>query len=400
MQFTASIGEFQKLLQKTLPAVPPKSTLPVLEHLHFALSGNELSVVASDQEITIMSKINVTGSADGSVLVPGRRLSEIVKALGSEGNIDFFSDEAKSDIKLQTTFGKYNMKGLDAEEYLDIPELFKSKPEYNIDTSHETTPSGASFTKDEIVRLAQSSGFAVATDEYRPAMTGMLFQFRGTYINAVSTDSFRLVKAVCKPENASYPVDTDVIIPSRTTELMKKIDADSVFSFVKSQGKLTHIRIEYGNTMLVSRLINEKFPPYETVIPTDSKVKAYADCREVLSAIRRVSIFSNAISKQIRMAFDSEQITIIGEDEDSGTLADEKIPCEFAGDRVQIGFNYKFLEEALHHIDADTEDKRVVFNFSDPNRPIIIKPDNDKENLLMLIMPVRISSSSTYNDED
>jgi DNA polymerase-3 subunit beta len=393
MRFSANLSDFNKILQKTLPAMPRKSTIPVLEHLNFSLTGNRLRVIATDQDITIMSMMNVDGMEDGNVLVPGKRLNDIVRALENKGTFEFHSNEENFEINIVTTFGQYGMKGLNPEEYLDLPELFQSeKPSLDTETSKENEPSGtksAFFTKDEIIRLADKTYFAVSTDEFRPAMTGVLFQFRETYVNAVSTDSFRLVKAVCKSDKPKYPNELNVILPSRTIDLLRKIDSDLTMSFIENQKKITHARFDFSETILITRVIDEKFPPYEAVIPSEYKMTVKVNKSDFLSSIRRVSIFTSSISNQIKLELENNEISITGEDEDSGSKAIEKIKCDYNQEKYLIGFNFKYLEDALHNIDDVNEE--VAISFTEQNRPAIIKANEDSDDLLMLIMPVRLN---------
>ncbi len=393
MKFSVSLSEFQKALQKTLPAMPPKSTLPILEHLNFNLAGDVLNVIATDQDITIMSTINVESGTDGSVLVPGRRLNEIAKALGHSGGIEFSTSEDTFEITLTTANGVYSMKGLNPDEYLDLPELFDSeKP--NITGAGDAQSSdgnSAFFHKSDLMRLANKTAFAVSRDEFRPAMTGVLFQFRGAYVNAVATDSYRLSKAVVKDEKAQYPEELDIILPSRSVELLKKIDSDAVMSMIETQEKITHVRFDMGNTIFITKVIDEKFPPYETVIPDNNNLVVIVDKTQLSSALKRVAIFTSTISKQIRVSISGNQIVMKGEDEEGGTQAKETVPCDYDGEQLEIGFNYHYLEDALQNIDSELLDENKIYlTFSEPTKPVLVKPDLEGSELLMLIMPVRL----------
>lgn len=395
MKFSANLSDFQKSIQRVLPAIPPKSTLPVLEHLNFSLKGNDLRIIATDQDITISTSLEVTSEEEGSVLVPGRKINDIVKALGSSGSLHFFNDDETFDIELKTARGKYKMKGLNPEDYLDLPELFESKKpdaddmhsDGNIDTGNHI----AKFTPDEIKMLCSKTSSAVSTDEFRPAMTGVLFQFRESYVNAVATDSYRLVRAVVRSENAEFPQDFDVIIPKKSVDLIKNADDELIMSVIESNSKVSHLRFDYGSTVFITRVIDEKFPPYESVIPENNDLVATVDLKEILSAINRVSIFANALSKQIRVELSNNLIVLSGEDEESGNKAREEIACEYDSTEFDIGFNFKYLDEAIKNIDSsETTDNLITISFSEPTKPALVRPKNEEDNLLMLIMPVRL----------
>ncbi len=396
MKFKVSLTELNKALEKTSPALPKKSTLPILEHFNFRLKGDELRIIATDQDLTIMTFLKVDNIEDGQILVPGKRISDIVKALADTGDVEIATTE-KLDIKIKTSAGKYSMKGIAPEEYLVLPELFESaKPDIenikNISVVDQTKNPTALFKQDEMIRLAEKTAYAVGTDEYRPAMTGVLLQFGGDFVNSVATDSYRLVRTISKPSFGVYPNDLDIIIPARTVEQLKKVDDDVAVSFIKTETNITHIRFDIGEMVIISRLIDEKFPPYESVLPKNNELIAIVPKHQLLQAIRRTAIFTNKISNLIKLQFENNLLTLIGEDEDTASEASEQVNCEYSGEAIKIGFNYKFLAEAVANVnDSDgNEDTMVKITFSEPTRPALITPSPDSEDLLMLLMPLRI----------
>ncbi len=400
MKFTVSLAEFSKVLNKVLPAIPRKSTLPVLEHLNFSLSGDDLQIVATDQDIIIKAVILVEGSDDGGVLIPARRLSEIVKALDNVGSITFESNLTNYDINISTIAGNYDMKGLDPDEYLQLPELFDSeKPDLNnINANPEQNI--AFFKNQEILKLTNKTIFAVSTDEFRAAMTGVLFQFRTEYVNAVSTDSFRLVKVMIEAGEHPFPEDFDVIIPARAIDILRKVETDVVMSSIDNYGKITHLRFDVDNLVFICRIIDERFPPYETVIPLNNNLVIETSRKEFLSAIKRVAIFTSAISHQIRMEITSNQLIMRGEDEESGSKGIETLKCDFTGENMVMGFNFKYLEEAIANLDHSdgAEDNLYIF-VSEQTKPVLVSTNRDEKSVLMLLMPVRITTTPAPTEE-
>lgn len=387
MNFTVNLNELQEAVNKTLPAIPPKSTLPVLEHLKFELSNNKLEIVSTDQEITIKTEVQVEDATDGKILVPGRKLNDILKALGKTEKILFKTNESNYEIDIETSFGTYKMKGLSNNEYIELPELFEA----NSDIENKPVEEVATIPQADVIRLADKTAFAVSNDDFRPAMTGVLFQFRNTYLNAVSTDSYRLVKATYNTEPGQLPDELDIIMPSRTMDLLKKADSDVEFSFIKNNEKVTHIRFKIGKTVYISRIIDERFPPYESVIPTNNSITLTVNKSQLQSAIKRVAIFANDITKQLKVNISGSEMKLTAQDVDSGTKADENISCTLEGNDVEIGFNYKFLDEAIGHLNSNDDDE-VVFTLSESNKPALIMPERDSRDLLMLIMPVRLNN--------
>lgn len=396
MKFTVSLNELHNMLTKTLPAIPQKSTVPVLEHLNFKLENGKLQIIGTNQDITIMTTLTVDSEDNGAVLVPAKRFEAFVKTLGNKGELEITIDPENYEIILNTTSGSFKMKGLDPDEYLDLPELFQSKKPsdsyVNEDGTIDVSIPGVKILKDDLIRITNKTVFAVSDDDFRPAMTGVLFRFTENSLIAVSTDGYRLVKANTTIEDNPFTEGLDVIIPSKTADFLKKIDDDVVFSIIEGDSEISKIRFDIGeDTVLISKVIKEKFPPFESVIPDNNEFSAYIESKSLLGAIKRVALFSNKVSKQVKMYFEKDSLSIQAVDEDSGNSGKEHMNCEYSFDPIQLGFNYKYIEEALLNIDPkDTTDDMILMTFSEPSKPVLIMPKSDKDELLMLIMPIRV----------
>lgn len=395
MKFSVEVSEFKNAVSKVLPAIPPKSTLPVLEHFYAKLEGDLLTLISTDQDITILSTVNVSGIEEGSVLLPARKINEFLKVPGMTGELSVSVDMDLFNISITSKTGSYKMKGLDVEQYLKLPELEEtSKPSWNgesFDGDYNEDFSPAFIDKDSLNRLCQKTHFAVSSDEFRPSMTGVFFQFKSDYLNVVATDSYRLVRAKYNPLNANLPKDLSIIIPIKTIDLLKSVDSDVLISFLVAKEKVTHCRFDFGETVIISKIITEKFPPYESVIPSGNPLVAVFDREELITSIKRVSFFSNSVSKQLKVKFNDNKTTIVGNDEESGMSGSETLNCKYSGTEMEIGFNYKFLEDAINNIDK-SEENLVYVTFSDPLKPILVLPDENGDELLNLIMPVKIKS--------
>jgi DNA polymerase-3 subunit beta len=372
MQFTVALTDLQKALQKVLPAIPAKSTIPVLEHLHTTLSGSQLTFTATDQEITIALAIPVSGEADGDVLIPARQFNDLVKELGSAGTISVRVDDAFT-VFVRTPTGSFEMKGLDAAEFPLIPPFPEAKT--------------AKLTREDMSRMANKTVFAVSTEEYRPSMTGVFFQFDGSNATAVATDGFRLSRVTVPTRNGNgFPVDLEVIVPARAVELLRKVEQDVTMDVSR-----THARFTIGSLTITTRIIDEKYPPYQNVIPSDNDKTLVVHQREVLSAIKRVSLFANTNTRHVRFKLNEKELAVHSEDEESGGKGTETIPCDFSHEDFEVGFNYRFLEEAVKNISSDDDpDLNVRMTFSTAIRAVLITPGVEDSGLLMLVMPVKI----------
>jgi len=232
MKFITNLLNFQKLINKVNMVLPQKSTIPVLEHIYLSLEGNTLKAISSDKDITLMSWIDVEGEMDGKILIPGKKITDIIKSYSGALVVTFEADLENFDVIITIGQGTFKFKGLDPDDYLSIPELFdEEKPDFSTIDSEKTMVEGGkyfSMNKESLVRLCAKTSIATSDDEYRPSMTGVLFQFRENYINAVSTDSYRLVKAVAQLDKPSRINDIDVIIPGKSIDFLKKLDDDDV----------------------------------------------------------------------------------------------------------------------------------------------------------------------------
>ena len=219
-------------------------------------------------------------------------------------------------------------------------------------------------------------------------MTGVFFEFHEDKLVTVATDGYRLVKLLVPSAGQTFPHDLHAIIPARTVNLLAKIDSDAVYLAINK----THARFSADNTTITTRLIDEKFPNYDNVIPKDNDKVCSLSQSELLSSIRRVSLFTSAVSPQIRFSIAADKMTVSAEDSESGNKAKEVVAAEFDSDPIDIGFNYKYIEESLQHITGDDMEKGAIqILLSTPTRAVLIKPVKEDDTLLMLVMPMRIS---------
>jgi DNA polymerase-3 subunit beta len=169
-------------------------------------------------------------------------------------------------------------------------------------------------------------------------------------------------------------------------EILRKVDSNVLMSVTR-----THARFSLNNTTIITRIIDERFPPYENVIPADNDKTAIVNQRELVNVIRRVALFTSSSSRQIKISLEPNILHVHGEDDESGSIADESIACEFYGaEHFEIGFNHKYLEEALQQLAIDGN-TMIRFSFSSANRATLIEPEPGNNELLILVMPVRLN---------
>ena len=229
--------------------------------------------------------------------------------------------------------------------------------------------------------------FACSSDEFRLAMTGVLFQFRPDETRSVATDGFRLVRVIDHEAKAEVEEELDIVVQPKALHLATKaFETDSVTLGANQ----THVRFEDGTTTITARLIDEKYPNYESVIPQANDKRMIVRRDDILGTVKRVSLYSNAQTRQVRMKMGENSLQVAAQDIDTGGEARESITCDYGDDELEIGFNAHFVREALDRIDTS----EVSFDFSTPLRPSLIAPYGAKngQEVLMLLMPIRLNN--------
>ncbi len=370
MKFSAPSLELQKIMGNVASVIPAKSTLPILENFLFEISKSVLTITATDLDTSISSTLKVTDAADGTIAVPARRLTETIRSLPNI-DVEFIADTVSNKILMKTANGEYKLTGEPHENYPTLPTF---EGDQKLPVSGEV-----------LRRLISKTAFAVSADELRPAMMGILFQLRKKEIRTVATDGHRLVK--CTNTGISSTTERDIVIPAKALTIVAKSAADAESSLMFDDH---HIMVHFGNSTLVARIIEDKYPNYESVIPSDNNKKLIVDKQQLLASVRRTAIYASTTNHQVRFSLKKGAMSVSAEDIDFGSEARETISCDYSHEPMEIGFNSAYVIDILSHIDTD----EVRFDFSTPTRAATIQPvtQHEGEDLLMLVMPVRLNS--------
>lgn len=371
MKFSVSSSEMQKSLGSIVGVIPSKSTLPILENFLFELSEDTLKITATDLDVTTTVRMKVSGNGEAKIAVPAKKLLDTVRALPST-SISFSIDADANKIEMKTDNGEYKLTGESSENYPTIPTIKKS---------NEFTINNETFR-----RLINKTTFAVSADELRPAMMGILMQMKKKEVCAVATDGHRLVRLTSNTFSADKS-EFDVVIPAKALNTVAKCLEGDSSSISFDDG---HVMFNLGNVTLTSRLIEEKYPNYESVIPLDNDKRLVVDKNQLLSSVRRTSLYASTTTHQVRFSLKKNQVTVSAEDVDFGSEAKETLQCDYAYEVMEIGFNSAYIMDILSHIDTD----EVEFSFSTATRAAVVKPatQHEGEELLMLVMPVRLNA--------
>lgn len=372
MKFIVSSTYLLKQLQVLGGVINSSNTLPILDNFLFELDHTQLTVSASDLETTMASKLDVESDSKGSVAIPARLLLDTLKTFPEQPLT--FVIEDNNTVEISSNHGKYALAYADGNEFPKAVAL--------------EDPSKTVITGDVLATAISKTIFAAGNDDLRPVMSGVFFQFSTEGLTFVATDAHKLVKYTRADVKANQVAE--FIMPKKPLNLLKGILAasedDCTIEYNDSNAKFT-----FENSELICRLIDGKYPNYEAVIPKENPNKLVIDRNQFLNSVRRVSIFSNKTTHQIRLKVAGAELNISAEDIDYSNKAEERLTCDYQGDDMQIGFNSRFLTEMLNNLNADN----VQLEMSMPNRAGILTPADgldDGEHITMLVMPVMLNS--------
>lgn len=376
MHFIVSSNTLLKNLQLVSGIISPNIALPILENFLFDLDGNKLTITGADMETMIKVELDVqvgeneSGKQHIKKCVPSKILTEYLKNL-PEQPIHFTLNDEDNSIELSSNTGKYKIGGENGNEYPKEPQ------------AEDTT--SFQMTSNQLIEAINKTIFATSNDNLRPAMTGVFFEFEEDGINFVSTDAHRMVKmsntAVTSPKLGS------IIIPKKPLQQLRTILAgdDSILNISYNN---SHLFINTERLNMNCRLIEGRFPPYRAVIPTENPFTLVANRADLLSCLKRVSIFASKSTSQIVFDINGNTISISGQDIDFSYEGKETIPCQYNGEDMIIGFNAKLLIEMLNNLEGE----EIKLELSMPSKAGIFRQVENAENqdLLMLLMPLMV----------
>jgi len=370
MNFTVSRDNLFKALQKVINIIPSKSTVEILYNVLISVKNNTLSITATDLEITQISWTECNSTVDGEITVPGKLLLDIIKELPNI-DISFTADEMHK-ILIKSELGEYKLSGESKNEFPSIPNV-DSKLKIEIDPVL-------------LKIMVEKTIFACSTDHFRPALTGVLCQIMESEYRMVATDGHRLVKII-NTNFVGNGFTRDLIIPTKALNFVARNLPESGTQPVTFSDN--HVLFELPDTKIYSRIINEPYPDYERVIPSEFSKDLIIDRNQFISSVKRVSLFSNPITSQVKIGLSENNMNISAQDIDFGGEANENVHCKYNSDNLDIAYNANYLIDILRHLDT----KNIKFTVNDSDGPALLFPEEENENLslTMLIMPVRIN---------
>lgn len=372
MKFIISSATLLKQVGALNGVILSNPIMPILENFLFKVENNKLIITASDMQNTMTAEVAVDSDEDGKVAIPAKMLIETLKNLPEQPVTIVMNPETYA-VEIISDKGRYRLAGENAD---DFPEPLAVKATEEIEFPAEVLSSAIAYTL-----------FAVSNDEMKPSMNGVFVQLSPKHVTFVSTDSHRLVRY--RREDVTAQSEVSVILPKKALNLLKNAlptsDIPVVVTFNKSNAFFT-----FGNMKLVCRLIDERFPDYENVIPLNNSNNLTINRVELLGSLKRISIYANKSTNLVKLKLGGETITISAEDLDFSNEANEGLACDYNGNEMEIGFQARMLMEMLSNLATN----EVYVKMSEPNRAVLMLPTSNTqgEDVLMLVMPVSLSS--------
>lgn len=370
MNFITSSATLLRHLQSISGVLNTSNTLPILDNFLFEIEDGQLTVSASDLETTMITKLEVQSEENGKIAVPAKLLLDVLKNL-PEQPCTFRVNELLQ-IEIAYDNGKSKMIGFNGDEFPKLP---------NIENKSSIKISG-----DILAKAINKTLFATGNDDLRPVMSGVYCHFTPGDITFVATDAHKLVRY--RRTDAEANGSSAFILPKKPLNMLKsnlRGDEEILLEYNDSNAIFT-----FNDLVLVCRLIDGKYPNYEAVIPKENPNVLTVDRLQFLGSMKRVAIFSNKTTHQIKLRLAGSELSLFAEDVDFSNEASERLTCNYDGDDMEIGFNSRFLLEMLNNL----ETSEVKLAMSDPSRAGLLTPannENSDEDILMLVMPVMLN---------
>ncbi len=371
MKFTISRDSLLKPLNLVAGVVEKRQTLPVLANVQLVLDGNgQLSLTGTDLEVELVGRVTLAEGAEseaGEITVPAKKLVDICKALPDGSELNFLLDDQKLVIKSGRS--RFQLSTLSAS---DFPAV-------------EQGAGGQRFSlkQGDLKHLIERTSFAMAQQDVRYYLNGMLFELSAGCLRVVATDGHRLAMATFNSDEIAVEGQSQVILPRKgVVELARLLmKEDEVAEVVVGSN---HIQVVTTDFTFTSKLIDGKFPDYDRVLPRNSTKVVLGSRSGLREAFARTAILSNEKYRGIRMVLSSGNLQIVANNPEQEE-AEETVAVDYEGDSLEIGFNVSYLLDVLTAIDGET----VQFSLSDANSSALIQ-ESEKGDCQYVVMPMRL----------
>jgi DNA polymerase-3 subunit beta len=367
VKITCTRDELAQALQLVGRAVSTRTSVQILAGILLRVEDGTVHLAATDMEMSLRVSFPAAGGEDGSVVVPGRLLLDIVRLLPA-GEVVLEHDETDGVVNLACGASSYRLHTYNAEDFPRLPQVDADQL--------------LSLDREAFLETIGRVGRAASRDESRPVLTGILVRLEGGTLVMAATDSYRLsVKET--PLRGGSAGDLDAIVPARALQELARIAQGSTAEHIELGVQENQVVFRADGVWLTARRIDGQFPNYKQLRPETFEAEIALPREELLDAVRRVGVMAQRNSP-LRLRFEEGQLTIQAQTQDVGE-ARESLPAAYAGDVLEIGFNPEFLRDGLESV---TEDE-VRLKLISPLRPGLVTGSGD--DFWYLIMPIRLA---------
>ena len=353
-------------LQKVIGAVERRQTLPILGNVLLKSTGGDLSLTATDLEIEMVANINSSGGDDFQTTIPARKLLDICKALPDSSEINFTVDESR--VSLTSARSRFTLASLPAKDFPGLDEI--------------STLQSFSIPQNQLKSLFDKTSFAMAQQDVRYYLNGILMEISPGKIKLVATDGHRLALSEAALDTG-VEEDKQIIVPRKAVlELSRLLEpGDSSANCMLSQN---HLRVETSTLVFTTKLIDGKFPDYQRVIPVDGNKIMEVNRETLKQSMSRIAILSNEKYRGIRLTLSSGNLSIQANNPDQEE-AEEELQVDYTESDMEIGFNVTYLIDVLNVLNSE----KVQIKLKDSNSSAIIS-DSEDDTSLYVVMPMRL----------
>lgn len=353
-------------LQQVIGAVERRQTLPILGNVLFKSTGGDLSLTATDLEIEMVARLVAGESDDFQTTIPARKLLDICKALPEGASIAFNVDENR--VSLNSGRSRFTLATLPSQDFPGLDEMEEQQ----------------SFTipQQRMKALLEKTSFAMAQQDVRYYLNGILMEISPGRLKLVATDGHRLALSETDLET-DVGEDRQIIIPRKAVLELSRL-LDSVDEPAKCILSSNHIRLQIGSLVFTSKLIDGKFPDYQRVIPVDGNKTMEVERDTLKQSMSRIAILSNEKYRGIRLSLTPGNLSIQANNPDQEE-AEEELPVDYQETDLEIGFNVTYLIDVLNVLDS----QKVQIKLKDSNSSAIISDSQDSSSLYV-VMPMRL----------
>jgi DNA polymerase-3 subunit beta len=366
MKFSIKKEDVLRELQLLQGIVEKRNTMPILANILISAAENEIELIGTDLEVGLKTHFPAQIEETGSITISGKKVFEIVRSLADEQTVSF--KEGK-DLMMEITSGESEFKVLclPKEDYPQVPE---PRFERNI-----------VIPLDKLKEMIDRVFYAI-TQEQRYYLNGALMLLKDNQMELVSTDGHRLAYTLLTIEGQKVENEIRTIISKKTLSELRKFDDDSLEFDLDENNLFFHVR----NRILISRVIEGKFPNYEAVIPKENPHVLQISKEKITDAIRRVSLLSTERSRGIKFNIEQNQIKLFSSNPEIGEARD-KVDVDYKGQEMEIGFNSQYLLDFLTAVKSEN----ITFELKDENSAVLLRPaDDDDVKCLYVLMPMKI----------